>query len=216
MFEWLKNLLFDEEEVVVEEDELNQINFSNVHDIETVFSEPKKEEIKKDIVIEKMPQEPQKKEEPKTVTPPKKDFNIQLKEVNKKEEVEETVIKRSERTEKKSSRREKEIEINQVLSPMFGGKQVQSVEKITMEAPAVKRKDGLGTVISPMYGQAELIVHEQEASLKYQQEKKEEIPLVEDDDWNDNVPLEELINTVEESDDCVQFSLFGDHPEEIQ
>lgn len=215
MFEWLKNLLFDEEEVVVEEDELNQINFSNVHDIETVISEPKQAEKKKDIVVEKTNHQEIKKEEPKETLPPKSNLNIQFKEV-KKEEVEEPVIKRSERIEKKTSRKEKEFEINQVLSPMFGGKEVKSVEKITMEAPAVKRKDGLGTVISPMYGQAELIAHEQEASLKYQQEKPKEVPLVEDDDWNDDVPLEELINTVEESDDCVQFSLFGDHPEEIQ
>lgn len=215
MFEWLKNLLFDEEEVVVEEDELNQINFSNVHDIETVISEPKQAEKKKDIVVEKTTHQEIKKEEPKETLPPKSNLNIQFKEV-KKEEVEEPVIKRSERVEKKTSRKEKEFEINQVLSPMFGGKEVKSVEKITMEAPAVKRKDGLGTVISPMYGQAELIAHEQEASLKYQQEKPKEVPLVEDDDWNDDVPLEELINTVEESDDCVQFSLFGDHPEEIQ
>lgn len=215
MFEWLKNLLFDEEEVVVEEDELNQINFSNVHDIETVISEPKQAEKKKDIVVEKTTHQEIKKEEPKETLPPKSNLNIQFKEV-KKEEVEEPVIKRSERIEKKTSRKEKEFEINQVLSPMFGGKEVKSVEKITMEAPAVKRKDGLGTVISPMYGQAELIAHEQEASLKYQQEKPKEVPLVEDDDWNDDVPLEELINTVEESDDCVQFSLFGDHPEEIQ
>ena len=39
MFEWLKNLLFDEEDVVVEEDKLEQIDFTKVDDFEDILSE---------------------------------------------------------------------------------------------------------------------------------------------------------------------------------
>ena len=42
MFEWLKNLLFDEEDVVVEEDKLEQIDFTKVDDFEDILSEPSK------------------------------------------------------------------------------------------------------------------------------------------------------------------------------
>ena len=74
----------------------------------------------------------------------------------------------------------------------------------------MKKKDGLGTVISPIYGQAELSIHEQEAIAKIKENKQTEMPVIEEDDWKDDIPLEELISGEEESDVCVQFSLFGD------
>ena len=72
----------------------------------------------------------------------------------------------------------------------------------------MKKKDSLGTVISPMYGQAELLNHEKAAKAKIQEIKNE--PVVVNDDWKNDIPLEELISNDVENTDCVQFSLFGD------
>ena len=35
--------------------------------------------------------------------------------------------------------------------------------------------------------------------------------IIEDDDWKNDIPLDELISSADETNDCVQFSLFGDN-----
>lgn len=205
MFEWLKNLLFDEEDVVVEEDKLEQIDFTKVDDFEDILSEPsKKTNVHKTVEKQEEPVAKEKKEEVLLRT----EFNIQLKDEPKKEKTAEVKIKRSERTS--NERKEKDIEINSVISPMFGEGEEKKVESLAPSSPMMKKKDGLGTVISPIYGQAELSIHEQEAIAKIKENKQTEMPVIEEDDWKDDIPLEELISGEEESDDCVQFSLFGD------
>ncbi len=202
MFEWLKNLLFDEEEVVVEEKKLEKIDFTKVNDLDHIMSEKplnQKTEHSEEIIKESV------EETPVSI---KKDFNIQIEEAPKKEEIK---VKKSERSV--SERKEKDIEINSVISPMFGSNTKKSVENVKMESAPVKKKDGLGTIISPMYGQAELIVHEKEAIEKIEKNQKEMVPLMEDDDWKNDIPIEELITNEEENEDCVQFSLFGDATE---
>lgn len=205
MFEWLKNLLFDEEEVVVEEAELNSIDFSRVDNFDSVVTEKTEKEEKEDII-----QETKKQSVPiveKVEVTPRSDLNIQFTSPSKKEETEEYVPKRSERT---TIRKDKEIEIQQVLSPMFGGKEVKNVDQIHLEPSPIKKKDGLGTVISPMYGQEELTQHQKQATEKRKTENNEKKILLDEEDWSDDVPLEQLISDDEKNDDCVQFSLFGD------
>ena len=91
---------------------------------------------------------------------------------------------------------------------MFGGGEVKKNETSTKPSFLTKKKDSLGTVISPMYGQAELLNHEKEAKIKIQEAKSENIVI--EDDWKNDIPLEELISNDVENTDCVQFSLFGD------
>ena len=42
-------------------------------------------------------------------------------------------------------------------------------------------------------------------------EKAKKDILDEDDDWKNDIPLDELISSTDETNDCVQFSLFGDN-----
>ena len=203
MFEWLKNLLFDEE-VEIEEDKLEKIDFTKVNDIDKIVEEPQQKEI---VIEEKKVEEI--KEEPIPII--KKEFNIQLnepkKEVNKKEnKLQEEIRPRRERLEKKQTEN-KEIEIGTVISPIFGGKDMKKSETSKQPIQKIKKRDSLGTVISPMYGQAELLKHEKEAQNKINEVKE---AVVINDDWKDDIPLEELISNETENNDCVQFSLFGD------
>ena len=209
MFEWLKNLLFSEEDVVVEEDKLEEIDFTKVNDFERILTDTSKKTNTEEKNAVKEKKEEALNEEKKNDIPLRNEFNIQLKESQpKKEPLSEAKTKRTDRSV--SERKEKDIEINSVISPMFGEGNEKKVEKLTPTSTVVKKKDGLGTVISPMYGQAELNVHEQEAIAKINESKQTEMPVIEEDDWKDDIPLEELITGEEESDDCVQFSLFGD------
>lgn len=211
MFDWLKNLLFDEEEVVIEEDSLDRIDFNKVQDIENVIKPTVSKDIKEVQEVKKEGVNEVKGEEPKKVEDAvsfRKDLNIQVVEAEKEKEV---VSKKNERADRNDRplRKEKEIEIEQVLSPMFGGGEMKVVKNRTQKEVAPKKKDGLGTVISPIYGQEELNMHEKEAIQKIEEEKKDDLPLF-DEEWKDDIPLEELITNEEENDDCVQFSLFGD------
>ena len=198
MLEWLKKLLIDEE-VEVEEEKLEKIDFTKVHNIDTIMNDKPQEEKK----------ETEKKVE-ETPTPIKKEFNIQLTETPKKHETKvEYKSKRIERHER--SQEKKDIEISQVISPMFGGGEIKKNETMTKTTHGTKKKDGLGTVISPIYGQAELLNHEKEAQSKIEESQLKSEPILEEDDWKNDIPLEELISDEKENTDCVQFSLFGDN-----
>lgn len=208
MFEWLKNILFDED-VEVEEAALEEINFSGEEDFNEIIKAPKPK-VNEPQREEKVSGVEEKKPEIEIRT----DFNIQLKDEQPKNDKLPEVKVRSERekrAERVSERASKDIEISSVISPMFGGNEEKTVESLTPKSPVVKKKDGLGTVISPMYGQAELSVHEQIARNAIKENEKEASVLFEEnDDWKDEIPLEELISKEEENDDCVQFSLFGE------
>ena len=212
MFELLKNLLFDEEDVLVEEDNLEQIDFTKVDDFEDILSEaPNKPMVQSNV--QRSPEKSEtlavKEKEDHDEVLLRTEFNIQLKDEPKKEKAAEIKTKRPERAV--SEKKERDIEINSVISPMFGEGEGKKVEALAPSSPVTKKKDGLGTVISPIYGQAELNVHEQEAIAKIKENEQADMPVIEEDDWKDDIPLEELISGEEENDECVQFSLFGDN-----
>ncbi|MGN1343444.1 MAG: hypothetical protein ACI4U3_02615 [Traorella sp.] len=190
MFEWLKKILFEEEVVNVEEDKLEKIDFTQVDNIDNIVKE---EKIEKKAVIEK-------EEEKPTI---KKEFNIQINNVKKEEKTVEYKPKRERVQETK------DIEIGTVISPMFGGKDIKQPQTTSKTVYSPKKKDSLGTVISPMFGQAELLNHEKEAQNKID-ETQEITPVLESEEWKNDIPLDELISDDKENTDCFQFSLFGD------
>ena len=202
MFEWLKNLLFDEEVEEIQEDKLEKIDFTKVDTIDNIVSETPKEEKTEVEVKEEV------KEVVEEIPPVKKnEFNIQLNEPTKKE-VKTQVETKTRREREKTHTEQKEVYIGSVISPIFGGKETKPTNNVSKPVTTMKKKDSLGTVISPMYGQAELLNHEKEAKAKIQEIKNE--PIVVNDDWKNDIPLEELISNDVENTDCVQFSLFGD------
>lgn len=217
MFDWVKKLLFEEEETVVEEDKLEEIDFTKVNDLENIITETPEEEVKvvEEVVKEEVKVEEVKEENENTVAY-KKEFNIQL-DGPTTPQVQETPIRRRverERTERveRTERSEKEsnVEVMSVISPIFGGKEVKKSTQKKVVTVAPKKKDSIGIVISPMYGQKELQEHQAEATVRIEENKSKQMPLVEDDDWKNDIPLDELISTTDETNDCVQFSLFGD------
>ena len=205
MFEWLKNLLFDEEVEEIQEDKLEKIDFTRVDNLDNIVSETPEQEEKNEVKEEVKEVVKEVVEEP---TPVKKnEFNIQLNEPVKKE-VKPQVETKPRREREKTQTEQKEVYIGSVISPIFGGKETKTTNNVSKPVSTMKRKDSLGTVISPMYGQAELLNHEKEARAKIQEIKNE--PIIVNDDWKNDIPLEELISNDVENTDCVQFSLFGD------
>ena len=215
MFDWVKKLLFEEEETIVEENKLEEIDFTKVNDLENIITETEKEEIVEEVVVEQVQTIEVAKEEKENTVPLKKEFNIQLdtptiqpvQESSPKRRVErERTVERPERTEKEAS-----VEMMSVISPMFGGKEVKKTSQKATVTVTPKKKDSIGIVISPMYGQKELQEHQAEAKTRIEENKNKQMPLVEDDDWKNDIPLDELISSTDETNDCVQFSLFGDN-----
>lgn len=215
MFDWVKKLLFEEEETIVEENKLEEIDFTKVNDLENIITETEKEEIVEEVVVEQVQTIEVVKEEKENTVPLKKEFNIQLdtpttqpvQESAPKRRVErERTVERPERTEKEAS-----FEMMSVISPMFGGKEVKKTSQKATVTVTPKKKDSIGIVISPMYGQKELQEHQVEAKTRIEENKNKQMPLVEDDDWKNDIPLDELISSTDETNDCVQFSLFGDN-----
>lgn len=215
MFDWVKKLLFEEEETIVEEDKLEEIDFTKVNDLENIITETEKEETVEEVVVEQVQTIEVVKEEKENTVPLKKEFNIQLdtpttqpvQESAPKRRVErERIVERPERTEKEAS-----VEMMSVISPMFGGKEVKKTSQKTTVTVTPKKKDSIGIVISPMYGQKELQEHQVQAKTRIEENKNKQMPLVEDDDWKNDIPLDELISSADETNDCVQFSLFGDN-----
>lgn len=208
MFDWIKKLLFEEEEVVVEENKLEEIDFTKVNDLENVLSEEEKVEVKVATEVKRVEEDPQ-VEYKKEDVPLKKEFNIQINEPTPLKPQEEPVEYKRRRTDR--SYEEPKVEVAHVISPMFGGKNDKKVEPKVHVVTQPKKKDGVGIVISPMYGQSELNEHKKEAETKIEENKNKVNPMIEDDDWKNDIPLDELISSEEETNDCVQFSLFGDN-----
>lgn len=205
MFEWLKNLLFEEEEVTIEESEIEEIDFANNRkDIADIIAQPSASP--KRVVEEYVPLEV--KSEPVNTS-----FGIEVEPLVKEKEKEKKPMVRMLPPREPSEN--KTVEMN-VISPMYGGTQETKPTKknTSIDTPPKRRSDALGTVISPMYGQNELATHEQEAIKRIEEEKP---AVVVSDDWNEEeVSLDEILLNEEETEDCVQFSLFGDESEKLQ
>lgn len=109
----------------------------------------------------------------------------------------------------------KEFEIPQVISPISGLKadeQQEHAEYLPTTKPK-NRKDSLGTVISPYYGDFELEEFESKAQMELASAAltKTDIDLVDDEDI-ENVSLDQIVSPqLEEEDEMIQFSLFGDN-----
>lgn len=203
MFDWLKKLLFEEEEVTIEESEIEEIDFTNNNrkDIADIIAnrevKSEAEEIEPISFVEK--------EEPT------KNFGIEV------EPIVEEKIKpaRPIMTQPVKNNENKVVEMN-VISPMYGGSGESKPNKktVTIDTAPKRRSDALGTIISPMYGQSELATHEKEAKMRIEEEKK---PVIVKDDWdNEEVKLEDILFNEEESEDCVQFSLFGEDVSQVK
>lgn len=147
-------------------------------------------------------------------------------------------IQRSEkRIVKRSEPVKKEFEFTPVISPIFGMDEQNepkpkhsaqnSLPPLRTTISTAPRKNPLGTILSPMYGATELEAFEEEAKERLEvSELMSEEPydaflpsdeLSYDDELPDEdlikMPLEELLGGVEsttDTDDLLQFSLFGD------
>ena len=126
---------------------------------------------------------------------------------------------------KKPVKREekKEFEFSPVISPIFGSSEEESKPKKKSAAPLPqrsKKKNPLGTIISPYYGVGELEEFEAKAQEKIEEKeklKKEELPQQEVEKYDleeeiNSVPLEDMIEKTpgEDGDDLMQISLFGE------
>ncbi|MCR0556968.1 internalin, partial [[Clostridium] innocuum] len=126
---------------------------------------------------------------------------------------------------KKTVKREekKEFEFSPVISPIFGSSEEESKPKTKSAAPLPqrsKKKNPLGTIISPYYGVGELEEFEAKAQEKIEEKeklKKEELPQQEVEKYDleeeiNSVPLEDMIEKTpgEDGDDLMQISLFGE------
>lgn len=126
------------------------------------------------------------------------------------------------RVKRPTKREEKqEYEISPVISPIFGSKEEEgSVKKKSVVAVPKKKKNPLGTIISPYYGVSELEEFEAKAQEKIEEKeklKKEELPQQEVEKYDlqeeiNSVPLEDMLEKRSESsdEDMMQISLFGD------
>lgn len=209
MLNRLKKLFFDED---IEEFELDE--------------EIDKEVVKESVLVQNNPKpEIQKEVTPvKTETKPKMTIDIKadIPETKKKEEEKKAVKTRL------IPKRE-EYEMPPVISPYFGVKEeekntesVQKKKAPIKKAPVAKKKEPFNTVISPFYGEQERNAYHptltpdthEETEVKVDKIDsfyKENADLIDDGDDLENVSLDEIIsNTNNESDDLIQFSLFGD------
>lgn len=137
---------------------------------------------------------------------------------------------------KRSEPIRKEFEFTPVISPIFGvdeetanprtGAAKVDIPPLRTTIAKAPKRNPLGTVLSPMYGANELEEFEEEAKQRLENENEvkyaiddfEDVEIAYDDEEIDEdeiirVPLEELLSNdehTEQSDDLLQFSLFGD------
>ncbi|RHN02749.1 hypothetical protein [Dielma fastidiosa] len=207
MFKKILSFLFEEDDEVVVDDDLEKVDFSRVQNEEfssIVNSEKRVDQLRPQPRPQTQPlsRPIEVESEPVTRT---QTIDIKL-EPEKKEPV------RPQREVQKTVK--KEFEFSPVISPMFGSSEVKKPKRPApiVETGSAKKRNALGTVISPMYGQSELDRFESEAQIELQEKEKrqESAPIIEE--VEEGLSLDDLIvNESENSlDDCVQFSLFGD------
>ena len=175
VFKKLAGLLFEEADAeVLAEDELQPIEINEKQKKAT--ASPVVEEEKTHVQMESYfnphaaaAKEP-KKEEKKFVT-------IDLEEKPKEKEKEAIVLSEEPLRVKKPVKREekKEFEFSPVISPIFGSSEEESKPKKKSAAPLPqrsKKKNPLGTIISPYYGVGELEEFEAKAQEKIEEKEK--------------------------------------------
>ncbi|MEG0313898.1 MAG: hypothetical protein RR646_01395 [Erysipelotrichaceae bacterium] len=109
-----------------------------------------------------------------------------------------------------------ELNINQVISPIFGSKEAkEELAKPKAVKPIIK-KNPINTVISPIYGASQLDEFAAAAQEKLAKASEKKVTttndyLIDDEDVV-NLDIEDILskNTKSTNDDLVQCSLFGD------
>ncbi|MDF9823883.1 hypothetical protein M2475_000231 [Breznakia sp. PF5-3] len=200
-------------------DKIKKALFTEVEEEEYVEELPVENELEKiesdKSVIYKKTAKPKVKVEPEPV------YDIpEVKKVEPKEKVSFDIKVDVPQEEKKVEKRlrpieRKDYDIPQVISPITGLKEDESKSDVDY-VPTVKpknRKDSLGTVISPYYGDGELEEFHTKAQMEITSEKlsSSEVEFVEDDEI-ENISLDEIVsNDTSDDDEMIQFSLFGDN-----
>lgn len=239
VFKKLVGFLFEEEDLEEDEwedfstqDEEEELSKETVE-----VHRPKVREIKEDpqpqpVVQETVFERPVAKEAKFT--------NIEISEQKKpKRTIGERDRALNKRSVKRSEPIRKEFEFTPVISPIFGVDEESDnspMHAAKVDIPPLRttiakapKKNPLGTVLSPMYGANELEEFEEEAKVRLEIENEakyamdgfdeaDEVEIAYDDEEIDEteivrVPLEELLSSdeqSEQSDDLLQFSLFGD------
>lgn len=233
VFKKIVGFLFEEEEEILEEGEIEPIEFQEeipVHkprvQMEETVPKPLSRPMKEQVVEPVIPVVEKKQFTSIELTPP------QPKEV--KERPQRVAVQRSAKSRVEPAPIKQEFEFTPVISPIFGAdektvkmkKKSPSIpkERSTMTSPS--KKNPLGTIISPIYGATELDefkveaeerLHVEEEALAKLPEKIEEPKILagEDDDHDIvSVPLEDLLakeETAASEEDLLQISLFGDN-----
>lgn len=210
LFKKLGSFLFEEnEEEVIVDDALERVNFSNIKedDVDEIMQQRR---VEKNAAVLR-PEAIEEEEEVSRIETIDliKPIEISEEKPEKKEEV------RRSRSAAANDQK-KEYVFEAVISPMFGSSEKKQKPKpkteVKVSQKTNKKNNILGTVISPMYGENELELFERRAQQDLQQIKEEESRIVEIiEDETENVALSDLVMNVEpKSEECVQFSLFGD------
>lgn len=221
----LASLLFEETEAeVLAEDELEPIEIKEkpkpaakkTQDYETIQRE-EAYRLAKAEHHESVVSKPQEEE--------KKFVSIDLEEKPKVKPVEKVVEPvRKNYTKQVHKEEKKDYEFSPVISPIFGSKEEKAKPKkksVAVNVSRPKKKNPLGTIISPYYGVGELEEFEAQAQEKIVEKekiRKEGLPIdvVEKLDLEEeinSVPLEDLIDDRdihEDAQDLMQISLFGE------
>lgn len=215
MLNRLKKLFFDEE---IEEFELDdEINEEEL--VKETIVQPKQKPIYEDV------------KEPvlvKQESKPKITIDIKADGIETKKKEEEKKATKSRLIPKRE-----EYEMPPVISPYFGVKEEkqntdqeknENIEKSIKKTTISKKKEPFNTVISPFYGEQERneykpTISSTNVSENVYEVKKDFVDTnfmdikesIIDNEEMDNVSLDEIIsNSNSESDDLIQFSLFGD------
>lgn len=222
----LTSLLFEEsvDEVMVE-DRMEPIEIKE----KPKPVEKKEMEQKRKAVVSPKPMFQQEKVEETPKEEEKKFVSIDLEERPKPKPVAKQAETSRTSTGNVTHRKEekKEFEFSPVISPIFGSKEDKGkpkpIKKSTTSMITKRRKKNpLGTVISPYYGLGELEEFEAEAQEKIEEKEKNRkeglsenvIASVDVQEEVNSVPLEDMLGDVDmnedNKDDLMQISLFGE------
>lgn len=222
MFKKLVGFLFEEEEEIEEEGELEDISFHSEYQESEVFEEEtpiisRRREPKEHIRVEPVHSVPARSSKPVIEEEKQTHFTtIDLEDTKEPPRRTQSVSMRRNPTIMRNEPQKKEFEFVPVISPMFGADEISSpnpkrsrVESRMNERKTISKvpkKNPLGTVLSPMYGATELEEFEVEAkerleaeAQEYQRYREPVEPktIIEYDDASDDeivsVPLEDLL-----------------------
>lgn len=238
VFKKLVGYLFEEEEDIIEEGELEPVQLREEEEIKPRVQTQRPQEMKKTQVKDNVRVEEAAQPTPVIEDlPPQEERHFTTIEITPAEEKAPEVERpqRIHAQRAKPVREEpvkKEFEFTPVISPIFGAdetkakhlKKTPSVPQHRSTLTSPSKKNPLGTIISPIYGATELEEFEEEARERIEKvqaaaepifTESEPIAFEVDDEDSDviSVPLEDLLASEEANDseeDLLQFSLFGD------